>query len=283
MKQGRRAAVSFWVGSEAEIGGVRPTHWRPFNATLPFEVRLEEFVGWLDKPLDERPDFFAIYIEETNGVGHRFGPKSPELIETIKLVDARVGAILQQCREHGLQPNIVVVSDHGMTAVDPMRVSVLEDYLDPKIVQIETEGSVVGLRPLNGDVDTLYRQVDRIPHATAYRLKDLPARLHMTDSPRLSPIWILPDEGAHVARRVTIDRLRQRYPQHGYLPADHGYDPAFSSMHGLFVAHGPAFRQGVTLPAVENVHVYNLLCTLMGVEAAPNSGDDRLARAILRD
>jgi hypothetical protein len=52
-------------------------------------------------------------------------------------------------------------------------------------------------------------------------------------------------------------------------------------MHGIFIAGGPSFRRGVTLPATENVHVYALLCALLGVTPAQNDGDDRLVRAAL--
>jgi hypothetical protein len=52
-------------------------------------------------------------------------------------------------------------------------------------------------------------------------------------------------------------------------------------MHGIFIAGGPSFRRGVTLPATENIHVYALLCALLGVTPAPNDGDDRLVRAAL--
>jgi hypothetical protein len=37
----------------------------------------------------------------------------------------------------------------------------------------------------------------------------------------------------------------------------------------------------VTLPATENVHIYALLCALLGVAPAQNDGDDRLVRAAL--
>jgi hypothetical protein len=53
-------------------------------------------------------------------------------------------------------------------------------------------------------------------------------------------------------------------------------------MRGLFVAHGPAFRRGVELGEVENIHVYNLLCAVMRLQPAPNDGDDRLVKAALR-
>jgi predicted AlkP superfamily pyrophosphatase or phosphodiesterase len=282
IKQGKLAATSFWVGSEAEIGGLRPTYWRPFDPQLLFEPRLLELIGWLKKPVESRPSFIAVYLEETNGAGHRFGPKSPELAAAIRLVDERLGELLRQCSELGFTPNVIVVSDHGMTDVDPARVSVFEDYIDVNAVQIEWEGSVAGLRPTDGDVDSLLQQVSRIPHVKAYKRAELPARLHVSENPRIPPIWLLPDEGAQIVRRTTLSRFRNRFPQHGYLPGDHGYDPAFRSMHGLFVAHGPAFRRGITLPSVENIHVYNLLCAVLGVTPARNSGDDRLVRAVLR-
>ena len=52
-------------------------------------------------------------------------------------------------------------------------------------------------------------------------------------------------------------------------------------MHGIFVAHGPAFRRCIEIPAVENVHVYNLLCAVLDLRPAPNDGDDRLVKAAL--
>jgi predicted AlkP superfamily pyrophosphatase or phosphodiesterase len=67
----------------------------------------------------------------------------------------------------------------------------------------------------------------------------------------------------------------------GFLGGDHGYDPQHPEMHGIFIAGGPSFRRGVTLPATENVHVYALLCALLGVTPAQNDGDDRLVRAAL--
>jgi hypothetical protein len=53
-------------------------------------------------------------------------------------------------------------------------------------------------------------------------------------------------------------------------------------MRGLFVAAGPAFREGVTVPAFENIHVYNALAVVLGVMPAPNDGDMALAQTLLR-
>jgi hypothetical protein len=44
-------------------------------------------------------------------------------------------------------------------------------------------------------------------------------------------------------------------------------------MHAILIGHGPSFRRDFTLPAVENVDLYELLCALLGLEPAPNDGD----------
>ena len=52
----------------------------------------------------------------------------------------------------------------------------------------------------------------------------------------------------------------------------HGFDPADPSMRALFIAHGPAFRNGVELAPFENVDVYPLLAKLLGLPARANDG-----------
>jgi hypothetical protein len=44
-------------------------------------------------------------------------------------------------------------------------------------------------------------------------------------------------------------------------------------MRAVFIARGPAFRQGATLAPFDNVDVYPLLARLLGIPAAPNDGD----------
>ena len=53
-------------------------------------------------------------------------------------------------------------------------------------------------------------------------------------------------------------------------------------MRGIFIAAGPAFRQGARIPAFENIHIYNGLAQVLGVTAAPNDGDPAVARRFLK-
>jgi predicted AlkP superfamily pyrophosphatase or phosphodiesterase len=282
IKQGRKAAASFWVGSEAPVAGVRPTFWKNYDYSIPFEKRLDELIGWLKLPAAERPALIAFYLEETNSAGHRFGPASPQVVAAIKLCDDRITAMLSRIRAEGLEPNLVIVSDHGMTATSADRTIVLDDLLDLKTVQIESDGSALALRPLQGDAAALVRAFDKVPHVKAYRAEDLPARFRLKGSARISPVWVLPDEGWHLETRATFERLKRRFTEKGYLGGDHGYDPGLATMRGIFIGHGPAFRRGVEIPEVENVHLYNLMCAVLKLQPAKNDGDDRLVKVALR-
>ena len=53
--------------------------------------------------------------------------------------------------------------------------------------------------------------------------------------------------------------------------SSHGLDPALPSMHAIFLARGPAFRENAKVPAFDNIDFHPLLLSL--VEAAPAAND----------
>lgn len=67
----------FWPGSEAEIDGLQPDVWYPYDENLPSEVRVEQLLKWLNN--EDRPDFIAAYFSKLDFVGHEFGPDSKEV------------------------------------------------------------------------------------------------------------------------------------------------------------------------------------------------------------
>ena len=278
VRQGRMSACYFWPGSEVELRGIRPTFWKPYDYSVPFEQRLDELFSWLKLPVRQRPAIVTFYLEETNSAGHAGGPDSPELAAAVKLLDSRVGAILDRAQAERIPLNLVIVSDHGMTPLSTERVVVLDDYLDLSSVQIDFDGPVVGLRPIDGDVDALMQKLAKLPpQAKGYRKEDLPPHLYVASNLRQPPVWILANEGWHVEKRSSFEATRNRY-----MKGEHGYDPALATMRGILIVHGPAFKTGVVLiDFVENIHLYNLLCAAAHLTPAPNDGDDRLVSAFL--
>lgn len=76
------------------------------------EVAIEYAIGELD------PDVLLVWFPEPDGSQHAFGVDSPEAREMYSLADAQFGRILDAIGEHGDQPNVFVVSDHGYSTID---------------------------------------------------------------------------------------------------------------------------------------------------------------------
>jgi predicted AlkP superfamily pyrophosphatase or phosphodiesterase len=306
VKQGRKSASYYWVGSEAAVAGVLPTYTKHFNMaeyqSAPFAGRIDEVVHWLQLPPDQRPAVITFYLEETNSAGHKFGPDSPELAAAVKLLDGRLGALMDRLRAEHLPVNLIVVSDHGMTPVSPDRVMLLDDYLDPSTVEIDFQSPAMGLRPIKGTAEDIVHALANLPHAKAYltdnqpppsgikglwhwlnyrvlrRADYLPARFHLTGNPRIPDVWIVPEEGWHMETRAN-SKVPAAHDQKG----DHGFDPKYRSMHGILIADGPSFKTGgEVIDPVPNIDIYNLMCAALHFTPAPNDGDDRLVRAFLR-
>ena len=138
------------------------------------------------------------------------------------------------------------------------------------------------LFPKAGREEAVYRAlVNAHPRLKVYRRAETPEHWHYRDHPRIPPIVGVVDEGWQVLPRAT---LRQRIERGQTGPrGEHGYDPRDAkSMHGIFVAAGPAFKSGVVLPPFQNIHVYDALAAALGVEPAKNDGDPAVARTMLK-
>ena len=68
----------------------------------------------------------------------------------------------------------------------------------------------------------------------------------------------------------------------GVTHGDHGFDPRVRAMHGLFVAHGPAFREGLRVEAFESMHLYEMFCRVLGIAPAKNDGDASVTAPFLK-
>ena len=102
------------------------------------------------------------------------------------------------------------------------------------------------------------------------------ATFHYGNHPRIPEIVALADEGWRVTTRG-LEAVRSRLTR-----GAHGYPPELPSMQAIFLARGPAFKKGVTVPPFENVHLYALLAHLLGVTPATNDGSLDSVKAVLR-
>jgi predicted AlkP superfamily pyrophosphatase or phosphodiesterase len=280
-RQGRRTAALFWPGTEAAIDSVRPDDWTLYDGSIPNHERVVRILRWLDAPEARRPAFIACYFSDLDDAGHAHGPDSPQVRDSIVSIDATIGELVRGIDARGLtnRVDLVIVSDHGMAATSPKRVIVLGDFVNMQEVEVSELNPNLALAPKAGStltVDALFHRLARAhPHLHVYRRETAPERWRYRTHPRVPAIVGVADEGWSIAADKTA------VPKVTKNRGDHGFDSNLRSMQGLFVAAGPSFRRGATVPAFENVHIYNALAAAIGVTPAPNDGDPAVAERLL--
>lgn len=282
IRQGRKASSMFWPGSEVAIRGVRPTEWHPFNEDLPDAERVKQVLAWLALPEAERPSFITLYFEAVDTAGHDYGPAAPETLAVAARIDGHLGDLIGGVEKLGLAPRttVMVVSDHGMSALAPERRIFLDDYVSLDSVNVVDWSPVLHISPRTGSVDDLYRALHgKHPALKVYRREDLPAALHFRGNPRIQPIIALADDGWAVTSHQRFDQLAK---ENRLSKGDHGYDPRLPSMAALFIAAGPGLRAGLVVRPFENVHLYELMCRLLRLNPADNDGNLAATRSFLR-
>jgi predicted AlkP superfamily pyrophosphatase or phosphodiesterase len=283
-RQGLRTAGLFWPGDDVEIGGRRPTYWLPYDDAYPNEARITRVLEWLALPERERPSLVTLYFSLVDIASHEHGPMAPQTLAAAAAADRLLGQLVEGLVRLGLdrRATLVVVSDHGMSETHPDRVIVLDDYVDLARIRIVDSGPFVGLRPTGADAPgatAVVAALGKAAHLQAWRREDVPARYHYDDAARVPPVVAVADDGWLVLTRAQRDRWRARG---GGVRGEHGYAPEVAAMRGVFVAAGPALRDGLRVPAFANVHVYPLLCRLLGISPSPNDGDPAVTAGLLR-
>jgi predicted AlkP superfamily pyrophosphatase or phosphodiesterase len=272
-RQGRRTAPFFWPGSEAAIEGVRPTYSVPYDHHLPDDARVARVLEYLDLPADRRPTFLTMYLSGVDNAGHSFGPDAPETRAAIAHADSIIGLLVRGIDRRRLPVNLIVVSDHGMTALRRDRVIDLDRYLPHQWIDVDVLSPTLMAWPHAGFEDSMYARLTRAPHLSVYRKKDLPARFHL-EGPRVPPVIAIAEPGW----KITDSASGTGWNTNG----DHGYDDTVPDMRAIFVAGGPAFRSGVVLPPFRNIHLYALMASVLGLRPALTDGSLDSVRQALR-
>ena len=282
-RQGVRAATYFWPGSEAEILDTRPTLWKVYDGSISDSARVDEVLGWFDRPVAEQFGFMTLYFSDVDSKGHRFGPNSEEVRDAVVAVDIQVGRLLDGLAERGLTDHVdlIVTTDHGMAETTSERVVILEDYIDPSLLDIIDLYPALMANVVEGaDTRALVNALHLAHPALKVWLRDdVPQRLAFEGHKRIPAIVGLVEEGW-----VIQPTRAQAYQQRNWINGGtHGYDPDALTMMGLFVAQGPSFKSGYHIEQLANTELYAMMCEILGITPAVNEGDPMIYRELLAD
>ena len=279
-KQGLKTATFFWPGSEAEIAGHRPTYWKPYKGKTPYKDRVNQVLKWLDLPKAERPRFISLYFDEPDHAGHKYGPQSPESLLALERVDSQLVALWAGIQERKLDGvvNMMVVSDHGMTQLSRDSVIFLDDYINMNDVKVVDWSPVTAIRPLAGYEDAVYAALKGAhPKMQVYKKGEVPEKYHYNNNEFIQPIVAIADLHWTIGQKSYFNS----HP-HVATGGTHGFDPDFKDMNGIFYAQGPAFKTGYEAPLIQNIHLYELMCRILSIDAAQNDGDAKKTLELMR-
>lgn len=284
--QGQKTVSYFWPGSSTAIAGTLPTFTRRYNGKVPNEMRVDKLLKWFDKPAGERPTIFLTYFSDTDDTGHEFGPDAEETRYAALGVDSDIARLMNGLKSRGIADdvNVIIVSDHGMAAYDQRNAIVMNDLFDitdKSIVDpVLMTGEIWQFYPKAGKEAWIMDRLKNVKHATCWRRADVPERLHYNEG-RVAPVICSADEGWYMTdlEKLAKDREAIDFPK---VRGSHGFDNKYRSMMATFIAHGPAFKRGYVAEPFPNVDVYDLICKILRLRAAPNDGDPSRVHGMLK-
>lgn len=263
-KAGMRTAAFYFVGSEADIQGIRPDRWNPYNKLITGDMRTAQVLQWLAEPEDTRPQVITLYFDDVDDHSHWSGVGSEAAVAAIARVDGYIRQLLDGLDQLPFkdQVSLVMVSDHGQGGYEnPAQPFVLEGRFDLSGITPVDGGSYLFLHFEQDQPQRVAELQQAINEAwdcgSVYRPGDAPAGWMIGDNPRFPELILMPEPGCAV--------LSQPGMSHKINHGDHGWAPEVPEMHGIFIAAGPGIPAGLRIPPVPAVDIYPLLLRQLGL------------------
>lgn len=266
-KQDITTASYFWVGSEAPIKGIRPTYWKSYDVTVPFEDRIDKVISWLELPSDKRPQLITLYFNEPDRSGHNYGPEHPAIDSIVKYLDSLVGDLINRLNKFPSQYNInlIVTSDHGMTEITPERYVDMTGYVDRNWFERTHGGNpLLNLQPKEEYTDTIYNILKTVENISVWKRDEIPARFNYGNNPRVMDMIVLADSTWSVGWGKPTGSY--------YTGGSHGWDHEMKDMQTIFYAIGPAFKENYIHPPFSVIDLYPLIAHILNLEMAEVDG-----------
>ncbi|XP_071956417.1 ectonucleotide pyrophosphatase/phosphodiesterase family member 5-like [Antedon mediterranea] len=261
-KQGKISGSVDYFGGFAEIDGVGANNFTD-NRFANLSTKMNIAIDWLNKGTD----VVVLEWKRLDLIAHFSGPNSTDIKDNCEEFDRNIGYLREQIRKLKLQDelNIIIAGDHGITEISNKNVINLSDFinLDDTLAYI-ADSPVAMILPKDGFLESMYSKlVNAHPNMKVYKKEDVPEYYHYRGHYRILPIvaiadlpWMILANGTDVG-----DHL-----------ADHGFDNQELSMKSMMLAEGPSFKTNFTIDSLNAIDMYELMCSILHLKAAPNNG-----------
>lgn len=276
--QNMMSASLFWVGSESDAGGFRPSYYYRYHDKFSDDDKVRIIKNWLTLPVDKRPHFITLYFPEVDHAGHKYGPDAPQTEQAVKYIDTAIQKLADGLKPLNLPINFIFVSDHGMIGEDEKDYITLPEIDRTKYIVINS-GTFARITAKNLDeVQPLYDRLRKEDHKNykIYLAKDFPKKLHFSpkedSSRRIGDIILVPK-----GTKVLVDAGKKT------SIGKHGFNPyKVPEMKATFFAWGPAFKKEKRISSFQNTNIYPLVAKILGLKITqPIDGDIKVLEGTL--
>lgn len=277
-------ASYFFVGTEADIQGIRPTYYYTFDSSVKNDEKVNQAINWLNLEEKKRPHLITLYFGDMDNVGHDYGTNDDEeLKKALFDLDKNLGDLFEGVSETGLPVNIMIVSDHGMGNQSTKNIIPIDSIENDALFMTIEEGTIVNIHPKkNVEVDSILQYLRKKENNfKAYKTENTPGFEYSPRNKNWGEILLIPDYGYYFWNQRRKDALiKEGVTTIGI----HGYDSKHKEMHGIFYANGPAFKDGYEIPSIKNIHLYPLMCKILGLEIPKSiDGDINQIESVLKE
>ncbi|CAH8587176.1 unnamed protein product [Schistosoma turkestanicum] len=242
-----------------------------------YDQRIRDVLWWLGNPKFHL-NLILAYFDEPDETGHSYGPNSIHVAKVVQTLDKILGQLLDDIKRRNLidKVDIILTADHGMSETSNTRLIPLDKYIDNSLYNYTQLSTMGFLYPVPGKFEEVYQRLKNAhPHLDVYRKDEVPAYLNFnTTNSRMPPLVLIAKPRWKIVKNTS----------HPYanVSGDHGYATDFSEMYPFFIASGPSFRIGESIPTVYAVDVYPLMCALLNIQPNPHNGSLERISSILK-
>lgn len=277
-------ASYFFVGTEADIQGIRPTYYYTFDSSVKNDEKVNQAINWLNLKEKKRPHLITLYFGDMDNVGHDYGTNDDEKLKTALFeLDKNLGDLFKGVSETGLPVNIMIVSDHGMGNQSTKNIIPIDSIENDALFMTIEEGTIVNIHPKKDvEIDSILQYLrQKENNFKAYKTENTPGFEYSPRNKNWGEILLIPDYGYYFWNQRRKDALiKEGVTTIGI----HGYDSKHKEMHGIFYANGPAFKDGYEIPSIKNIHLYPLMCKILGLEIPKSiDGDINQIENVLKE